>query len=428
MTYTLSVQNGSQCNRSHNIRSEKTVTKEDHINPDGRAEIWYDERERDAYRRLFGISVDNYNARQTRKSRKIASYYNQIKHSSYQHTAYEIIITVGNRDNKPDDETGRRIMKEYCDSWKRRNPTLELIGAYYHADEFDPETGQPSAPHVHIDYIPVAEGYKNGMEKRTALNRALESLGFYKRGKETPQIQWQRSERRALESICRDIGVEYEPERESARRHFSKETYIAHQELLRKREEVKSAGNELLQKEQKSVILSRHIDEQNARISQIGLELDRQKKEHQKREEAIQKIQKLHEGYENALQVPVRKTLLGGDRADISVKDLQDLRTAVITLKNENEALKEKNNALRQQSKVLSDRTESLSKNVRDLQKQVSTMRTLNAWNSEYGEKIKAVLENNPELDEAVRRAAESVNDKGEYNVPDRTEEKEKHV
>lgn len=48
----------------------------------------------------------------------------------------------------------KKILKDYVQDWKRRNPNLEMIGAYYHNDE------QGKQPHVHIDYVPVAHGYK----------------------------------------------------------------------------------------------------------------------------------------------------------------------------------------------------------------------------------------------------------------------------
>ena len=34
-----------------------------------------------------------------------------------------------------DEKTQREILKEFVDGWRERNPNLELIGAYYHADE-----------------------------------------------------------------------------------------------------------------------------------------------------------------------------------------------------------------------------------------------------------------------------------------------------
>lgn len=94
-------------------------------------------------------------------------------------------------------------MKEFVQGWKERNPNLELIGAYYHADE-------QGSPHVHLDYIPVAHGYTRGMETQTGLVRALGEIGYQKVGKETAQIQWERSENAELERICRAHGISVE--------------------------------------------------------------------------------------------------------------------------------------------------------------------------------------------------------------------------
>lgn len=64
-------------------------------------------------------------------------------------------------------------MQEFVSTWQERNPNLELIGAYYHADE-------QGEPHIHLDYIPVAHGYKRGLETQTGLVKALQEQGFEK--------------------------------------------------------------------------------------------------------------------------------------------------------------------------------------------------------------------------------------------------------
>lgn len=35
-----------------------------------------------------------------------------------------------------------------------------------------------ASPHLHLDYIPVADGYSNGMKQRNALDRAMKQMGF----------------------------------------------------------------------------------------------------------------------------------------------------------------------------------------------------------------------------------------------------------
>lgn len=37
-----------------------------------------------------------------------------------------------------------------------------------------------ATPHLHIDYIPVADGYKKGMKTRNSISKALQQMGFEK--------------------------------------------------------------------------------------------------------------------------------------------------------------------------------------------------------------------------------------------------------
>ena len=66
MAMTISTHNGSKVAREHNIRNPKVVRKEQHIQQDGKFEIWKDEKPKDAYKRIFGQAVEDYNAKQKR--------------------------------------------------------------------------------------------------------------------------------------------------------------------------------------------------------------------------------------------------------------------------------------------------------------------------------------------------------------------------
>lgn len=117
---------------------------------------------------------------------------------------------------------------EYIEGFEDRNPGLELIGAYIHMDE--------ASPHMHFDYIPVAEGYKTGVQKRNSLDRAMRNLIAVRTGSEySPRPdekdasgkctdnatkQWKEMERAHFKKICvrRGLVVDGEiktPERDS---------------------------------------------------------------------------------------------------------------------------------------------------------------------------------------------------------------------
>ncbi len=222
MGKTISTHNGSAANREHNIRNPRATDKQGHINKDLKHmdETLHDEKPREAYERIFGEALRRYNDKQTREDRKIKSYFAHIEKDAKKHTVYEMIVQIGDRN-----DTGiyapveRECLKEFYRGWKERNPNLECIGAYIHADEDD------GTLHMHLDYIPVATGYQRGMEVQNGLVKALEQQGFTKVGARTAQIQWEARENAVLEEICNRHGIEVVHPEGEKRSHMDTELY-----------------------------------------------------------------------------------------------------------------------------------------------------------------------------------------------------------
>lgn len=101
MPKTVSVHNGSAANREHNRRNPRTTGQMPHIQQDlvHHNETWIDIPVREAYKQIFQTAVDDYNRRQSRPERKIRDYYNQIRKSAKKHTAYELIIQIGDKND-----------------------------------------------------------------------------------------------------------------------------------------------------------------------------------------------------------------------------------------------------------------------------------------------------------------------------------------
>ncbi|MDO4327561.1 MAG: hypothetical protein Q4E24_16315 [bacterium] len=270
---TISTHNGSDAHREHNIRDKRVISKEPHIDPKGEYEIWRDEKPRDAYDRLFGDSVRDYNEQQQREDRKINNYYDKIRDSKQQHPVYEIIIQVGSRENPVDHDIGKEILREYACGWNKRNPNLEMIGCYYHNDERGEQ-------HIHIDYIPVAE-YDKGMYLRTGLNRALEQQdGFIKNGRETAQIQWERKENACLEYLCKDREIEVEHPERDRKDNQERQQHRATREYKAFKEEQRIDRLERKQQEREKSIKGREKD------------LDRKEKDIERQEKAYERYEK----------------------------------------------------------------------------------------------------------------------------------------
>lgn len=123
------------------------------------------------YDELFGKSVEEYNQKQKRKDRKIEDYFNHVKKSKTLDIQREFIIQIGDINNYQYDlmdhnkEIANQILKEYVKDFEERNPNLKIYNAVIHNDE--------ATPHLHMNVIPVAEGYKKGVQKQPSFSKAL---------------------------------------------------------------------------------------------------------------------------------------------------------------------------------------------------------------------------------------------------------------
>lgn len=170
---------------------------------------------KDAYEKCFGQALRDYNAAQKRKDRQKDDYLKEIENSgNKEKTFYENIVQVGKKTDTPVvDENGTlteeakaaiEVLDRYAKTFQERNPNLYLFNCVMHLDE--------AAPHLHIDYIPVAHGYKNGMKTRNSLTKAFQQMGFAEAvsRKQNETVAWQEREREYLTELCREQGIEIE--------------------------------------------------------------------------------------------------------------------------------------------------------------------------------------------------------------------------
>lgn len=177
--------------------------------------IYMQESLEEAYEKCFGQALMDYNAAQKRKDRRKENYLKEIENSgNKEKTFYENIVQIGKKEDTPVvDENGNlteeakiatEILEQYAKTFQERNPNLYLFNCVMHLDE--------ATPHLHIDYIPVAHGYKTGMETRNSLTKALQQMGFAKAvsKKENETVAWQKRERAYLTELCKEKGIEIE--------------------------------------------------------------------------------------------------------------------------------------------------------------------------------------------------------------------------
>lgn len=161
----------------------------------------------DAYKKCFGKAVEDYNAKQKRKDRKIDSYLDQIRQSKNgEKLFYENVVQIGDKYDTQvgsgSDEKAKEVLDQYAKDFQKRNPNLYVFNMVMHLDE--------QTPHLHIDYIPVANTYERGLQTRNSLDKALKEQGIEGKSsrKENATQNWQERERDYIKALCKERELE----------------------------------------------------------------------------------------------------------------------------------------------------------------------------------------------------------------------------
>ena len=201
MQYSVSLKKATNMtNIKHNNRefTDKQKEQNSHINFDRSDENIYLVQDdlKELYEREFSESLQKYNDKQKRNDRKIDSYYDHIKNGKKTALQQEIIVQVGDKD---DNEIDSEFLEKWFENFQERNPNLKVYNAVIHNDE--------ATPHLHVNFVPVASGYKRGLEKQVSFDRAIkqqdETLD-----KQRPFEDWRDKEVAILEELLLERGHE----------------------------------------------------------------------------------------------------------------------------------------------------------------------------------------------------------------------------
>ena len=272
--------------------------------------IYIQESIKDAYEKCFGQALQDYNSVQKRKDRQKDDYLKEIENSgNKEKTFYENIVQIGKKTDTPvTDENGVltedakaaiAVLEQYARTFQERNPNLYLFNCVMHLDE--------ATPHLHIDYIPVAHGYKNGMKTRNSLTKAFQQMGFAKAvsRKQNETVAWQEREREYLTELCREQGIEIEvlgvqrdnlslPEYKTAMREVEKLEQQA--ATLDKRNEVlEQQKDELVQKTSELCGQVQEMEEKNNELVVQAQKLTEQIEEAEVKEKAAKEVLLKHD-------------------------------------------------------------------------------------------------------------------------------------
>lgn len=330
--------------------------KEVHVNPDGEFEVWVNKGVYETYKEVFGEAIETYNQKQKRKDRRImdsegdsvTGYIKSIKNSKRgkrrkvvekklddgtvqkisiesengQRVLYELVVSAGNC-NKAVDERGRivytedgheihpyrmerevnkRAMRKFLYLFEKAYPRLKVAVAAYHADEQylnGKGNYEWGIEHMHLNFIPVADGYARGLSKQASISKALEQMGF-KNGTDKDGIYrnayWQfcSDAQKMFESILKDEYLKWcvfdkkmkhediaeleiiHPDRGQGKKNLDPDAYRTLKELENRKRSVTADLGEIREEkkdvEEEVVKAKRRLKKANARSEDVLLE------------------------------------------------------------------------------------------------------------------------------------------------------------
>ena len=157
------------------------------------------------YDEIFGRALEVYNAKQKRKDRRISDYYQHVKKSKTLELQREFIIQVGNVEDFQIEENWQKanyILEKYVETFEARNPQFRVYNAVIHNDE--------ASPHLHINVIPVAHGYKRGLTLQPSFDKAIRQQGIEEHAKDSREVfrAFRDGEIQAVTEIAREMNIE----------------------------------------------------------------------------------------------------------------------------------------------------------------------------------------------------------------------------
>ncbi|AQL55329.1 plasmid recombination enzyme (plasmid) [Enterococcus faecalis] len=196
----------NKTNIKHNNRdfTEKQKAQNSHIDfsKSDENKILVQKDLRELYEQEFSEPLKNYNDKQKRNDRKIDDYCQHIKDSKKTSLQQEMIIQVGDKDdfNSPEDfERANEVLEDWFSDFEERNPNLKVYNAIIHNDE--------ASPHLHLNFVPVADGYKRGLEKQVSFDRAIKQQD-QTLNKTRPFQDWREKEVDLIADKLKERGIE----------------------------------------------------------------------------------------------------------------------------------------------------------------------------------------------------------------------------
>lgn len=375
----------NKTNIKHNNRdfTEKQKAQNSHIDfsKSDENKILVQKDLRELYEREFSEPLKNYNDKQKRNDRKIDDYYQHIKDSKKTSLQQEMIIQVGDKDdfNSPEDfERANEVLEDWFSDFEKRNPNLKVYNAIIHNDE--------ASPHLHLNFVPVADGYKRGLEKQVSFDRAIKQQD-QTLNKTRPFQDWREKEVDLIADKLKERGIErklvgtndYKDVNDyKIKKDLEREIKTLEKDLSQKKNELVNLTNEKPKK-----ITSKSI---NAKYEMKNVEVPTGKKFLGKE---LTETQRKKTGNVVLPEKEYQKLIIGAQQNQQLKAQMEKYLTT--DLAKENRELRKKNEVVKNK---YSDLIESFNSNVKDYNELLEENKSLKAQVQTLKQEIKSIYHN----------------------------------
>ena len=219
------------------------------------------------YHEQFDEALNHYNNKQKRPDRRIPDYMRYISDNAKTDLAVEAIIQLGDMEfwESKSWEQKQQMVYIFKDQLRALNqyiPGFIIANAVVHFDE--------ASPHMHVIGVPVASGYKRGMEKQTAKTKVftkdtLENLQDLLR--ERAQIGMEKNP-----ELFADISLK--PKEQGRNVDFSKAFYVQ-----TKKDELKETQEQISRRKEDLSDVKEQITEARETLTDVRTDLARSRSE-----------------------------------------------------------------------------------------------------------------------------------------------------
>ena len=325
------------------------------------------------YHDQFDEAVQKYNDLQKREDRKIKDYLHHVSDSKNNDVAVEIIIQLGDAEYwKDKDMDFKMSMKLYFEDQlerlKREMPDFKIANAVIHYDE--------KSPHMHVVGVPVAHGYKRGLEVRCSKTQIFTKNTLSKL-QDVMRVNPKLPTKMII--VNRKDPVKTKPKKKGRNFDFTKSELDEYTRACQERKShLEELDQAILQKEKEIAELGDSARLKEKDIAFLDEKIEHLRSEQKKDERGLEEVQsrlsmyekKADEAQEQLKQINEKLPAVRQELIELKISG-QKAQEENTKLKAENDRFEDYNKVLRQEQTILQSDIKILQTNRADLQNDI---------------------------------------------------------